>query len=161
MSLVFTKVLKTLNWDIGYFRHILRLTFAKQLSYFKSAPSDLSKYKVSCKRKNCKFGTKNTWFRYFWDEILKNYCLIWNQHSGSFQKQSVIQNEKAETKNILFGILVGIRKKLLSYLIPPRPNLSKMQSFVQSKKSSKSDIKHALFGYFWDAILKNYSHIWN
>ena len=137
MSLVFTKVLKTLNWDIGYFRHILRLTFAKQLSYFKSAPSDLSKYKVSCKRKNCKFGTKNTWFRYFWDEILKNYCLIWNQHSGSFQKQSVIQNEKAETKNILFGYFSWNSKKSIIVLDTTTPEFVKNAKFRAKQKKFK------------------------
>ena len=61
--------------------------FKKLLSYLKSAPSNLSNWKVLQKNpKMSKFGTKNALFWYFWARIWKSYCHIWNQHSRISQK---------------------------------------------------------------------------
>ena len=42
------------------------------------------------KRKNFKFGTKNTSFWYFWAVILKNFFHVWNHHSRI--NENFIQN---------------------------------------------------------------------
>lgn len=73
--------IETRNAIFGYFRNI---------SYFKSPSSNLSKFKVSCKN-NFKFETKNTLFRYFRAAILKNYFPVSSQYFRSiFKMQSII-----------------------------------------------------------------------
>lgn len=72
-----------------------------------------------------------------------------------FKSKVLSKTKKLRPKISYLGILVGIRKKLLSYLIPPRPNLSKMQSFVQNKKCSKSEMPYTgIFEMqFWKTIV--------
>ena len=45
--------------------------------------------KFHTKRKNCKFGTKNTYFG-FWGKIWKDYCRTWNQYLRLCQKLILI-----------------------------------------------------------------------
>ena len=62
----------------------------KLLSYLKPAPSNLSNCKMSQKSKNSwiwgqilpKRGTKNAFFGYFWAEICKQYCNVWNKENA-------------------------------------------------------------------------------
>ena len=57
-------------------------------------------YVVIFGTKAFKLWTKNTFFKYFWDAILKNYCHTWHKHSSIFleffKMQSFIQNKKIE-----------------------------------------------------------------
>ena len=74
----------------------------KNLSYLKSAPSNLSNYKIS------RFRKKNALLRYFSTIILKNYCHIWNQSLqicliSKFREE--IKMHKFGTKNAIFGYL--------------------------------------------------------
>ena len=100
---------------------------AEQLSNFKSAPSNLTRYKGSCKMKTLKFGTKNSFLGYFWDIILRNYCHISNQHSHIFRHAKFHPKKiKTKTKNRLnWAVLNSNLKKLWSYFTPAPSNMSK------------------------------------
>ena len=72
--------------NFSYFRHILRLEFAKTIFLFEIDTLKIIQIESFIKKKkNFKFGTKNTLFRYFWAAILKKYNHIWTQHSPFFQ----------------------------------------------------------------------------
>ena len=62
-----TKILKPKCIILG----VLDSSFEKLLSYLTLAFSNLSYYKVWCKIKILKFGTKNAWFGYFWARTFK------------------------------------------------------------------------------------------
>ena len=76
------------------------------LSYLKSAPSNLSNWKLAEKTKFPKFGTKNALFGFIWGRILKNYCHISDQHPQICQIPKfceTVERPNFGTKNVLFG----------------------------------------------------------
>ena len=81
------------------FRYLWIRIKKKLLSYLKSAPSNLSNYKIS------RFRTKNALLRYFLTISWKNYCHIWNEHLricliSKFCKETKMP--KFGTKNAIF-----------------------------------------------------------
>ena len=101
----------------------------------KSAPSNLSNYKIFRKKKMPKCLIANILWR-------KNNAKIWD-------------------KNCLIWVFLRCHlKTILSYLKSAPSNLPSFK--ISSKiKISKFETKTALFGYFWARILKNFSQIWN
>ena len=90
-------------------------------SFLKSASSNLSKYKVSCKKKKFKFVTENTFFNYFWAAALRTVFMfeIMFENTSIFSKmQSFMQNKKKiklRPKMSYLGIFSWDLLKLLSY----------------------------------------------
>ena len=79
------KLLKVLtkNALFGYFLDWIK---KKLLSYFKSAHSNFSNFKIlrqkkKKQKKNEYVLNQNTLFGYFWAWILKNYSHIWSRHA--------------------------------------------------------------------------------
>ena len=132
-----------------------------------SAPWKLSKICIIAKyveeTKTPKFVTKNALFEYFRARILKNYCLIWNQHPqirqiGKFRKKTKLP--KFGTKNVLFRYFWAILLKNYCLIWNQHPQVCQIGKFCKKEKLPKFVTKNALFGYFWNRTLKNYCHIW-
>ena len=107
--------------------------------------------------------TKNALFEYFRARILKNYCLIWNQHPqirqiGKFRKKTKLP--KFGTKNVLFRYFWAILLKNYCLIWNQHPQVCQIGKFCKKEKLPKFVTKNALFGYFWNRTLKNYCHIW-
>ena len=77
----FREIMKIPKFEIknNLFRYFWARIFKKLLPWLRSAPLNLSNWKILFKKMS-KFGTKNTLFGYFWARSLKSYCPISNQH---------------------------------------------------------------------------------
>ena len=138
------------------------------MSYLKSAPSNLSNYKIS------RFRTKNALLRYFLTISWKNYCHIWNEHLricliSKFCKETKMP--KFGTKNAIFcyfwlkmHYLSIFRKTFKKNHCPiwnQHPQICLLQNFHEKTKIPNFEIKNAWFIYFWTGIWTQYCHIWN
>ena len=108
---------------------LLGQIFKNLLSYLKSAPPNLSKYKLYDKVKKFKFGTKFAIFGYLWIEIWKSYCHCMflscpvrvSEWIHTIQLPACQGTPcSKQVRNMKFKSL-----KLLSYLKPGASNLSK------------------------------------
>ena len=114
--------------------------------------------KFSAKIKILKFGTKNTWFGYFWTGLWKQHCHIWNQHPRiclitKFREK--IRMSKFGTKNTLFGKFWVRTSKKYCHMWNQHPQFCLITKFCKkTPKMLKFGTKNALFGYFWARILK-------
>ena len=102
-------------------------------------------------------------YEYFRARILKNYCLIWNQHPqirqiGKFRKKTKLP--KFGTKNVLFRYFWATLLKNYCLIWNQHPQVCQIGKFCKKEKLPKFVTKNALFGYFRNRTLKNYCHIW-
>ena len=112
---------------------------------------------------------------YFWAKILKNYCLIWNQHPRiclivKFCEETKIP--KFGTKNALLEYFwpkmpyLGIfgqelKKKNYCHIWNQHPQICLFAKFHEKTKMPKFGTKKVWFMYFWAGIWKQYCHISN
>ena len=112
--------------------------FKKLLSYFKSAPSNLSNSKIK-KKKKPKLRTENASFGYFWAKILKSNCHIWNQHHQICLIQKFHEKNKntliSDQKCLIWVFLGKSFKKLLSYLKLAPSNLANCKTLRKNKNA--------------------------
>ena len=134
------------------------------MSYLKSGPSNLSKYRVSCQKK--KYRTKIALFGNFRAGIWKIYFHICYQQPASILLKCKVscktKNFEFETKNILLlgYFYTRIWKTIVIFEISIF-KFVKMQSFMLEKRNFKFETKIVLSGNFWTGIWKNYCRIWN
>ena len=157
--------LKTLNLGpkitFCYFRHMLKLEFAKTIFIFQVS---IPKYnKIQSFMQKGKTWKKKKKKRYFWAAILKNYCHIWNQHFPTFQNEEFHSKQKTlklRSKMPYLGVFkLGFEETVVIFHARTL-EFFKMQSFLQSR-ILKFGTSIALFGYFYPRIWKNQCHIWN
>ena len=87
---------------------IFRLEFEKRYCHIRNhGPWICLIAKFSAKIKILKFGTKNSWFWYYWARNLKNYWHIWNQLPQICLNAKFCEKKqkmpKFGIKNALFG----------------------------------------------------------
>ena len=134
----------------------------KTLSYFKSAPLNFAKCKVSCKIKKFKFETSTASFVYFWLQFQKT-IFIFEINTGAFLKQqSFLQNEKSlnmEPKAPYLNTFRPEFDKFITIFEISTFEFLKKQSFMLKKINLGRKLSY--LGIFRLEFGKNYCHIWN
>ena len=123
----------------------------KPLSYLRSAPSKFPYSKIWCKKiKILNFGNKNARFPYFWAEISKYYCHIWNQLLRIClvaEFGANIKILKFGSKNAWFGYFWRRNWKLYCHIWNQHSRIYLIAKFCEKMKMPKFGTKSALFGY--------------
>ena len=137
----------TRNSIFGYFRHIFKLTFAKNVKLFIKIQSLKQIKSVNLESK---MSHASNFGLLLWKAILILDVSI--PEFGKCNVREKIEILKFCTKKLKFEIwkaIVIFEIRTLEFL--------KMKSFLQNKENFKFGAKNVLFGYFWDAILKSVS----
>ena len=127
---------KSINLEADFFVwDLLKWSLKKLLSYLKSAPSNLSKWKVSCKLKT-QSANKMPYFGVSMSKCKKS-VVIFEINSFEFAKmQSLLSNNRNQLRTNFFvwDLLNQTLKKLLSYWELGTFEFEEMQSQMKNKK---------------------------
>ena len=98
------------------------------------------------------FGTRFVCFVYFWAEIWKQYCHIWNQHPricliAKFREKTKMP--KFGTKNALFGYFWARILESYCHIWNLHLRICLTPNFCEETEMPKFRTKNALFEYFW------------
>ena len=127
---------------------ILGWNSKKKTSYFKSAPLNFAKCKVSCKTKKFKFETNTASFVYFWLQFQKTIFIFEINTRAFLKQQSFLQNEKSLNMAPKTPYLNTFRPefdKFITIFEISTFEFLKKQSFMLKK--NKFGTKIVLFGY--------------